>query len=59
MRHLYLLSDGKDVFEVRMMEKEEALKEHDKADEATDGNLQWYGPYQVNMTTFKLERPKE
>lgn len=46
-KRLYLLSDATDVFEARMMTADEAVNAQKKADEATDGNLTWYGPFMV------------
>lgn len=46
-KRLYLLSDGGEVMEARMMTTDEAEKAQRSADEATDGNLNWYGPYLV------------
>lgn len=46
-KQLYLLSDGTEVFEARMLTYDEVLKLQNEANDHTDGNLNWYGPFDV------------
>jgi hypothetical protein len=46
-KQLYLLSDASEVMEARMMTPDEAVKAQENAEQATAGNLNWYGPFDV------------
>ena len=47
-KHIYFLSDGSEVADARAMTLDEALAAQQKADEATDGNWIWHGPFTVS-----------
>ena len=53
---LYVLTDGQEQFATRWMTDEEFAESQREATEATDGNIHWAGPIEVDAESRMISR---